>query len=65
MAKDGGGWNQLKRDKQSFMTDEFELGNGLSFHDTIRLDSSGNIIGRPHTKLSMDEKTFRSNWSKD
>jgi hypothetical protein len=65
MAQDNRGWNQLKRDKQSFMTDEFDLGDGLTFHDTIRLDSVGNIIGKPHTKFSMNEKTFRYDWSKE
>ncbi len=64
MATDNNGLNQLKRDKNSFMTDEFRIDKNLSFHDTFRFDQQGNIIGKPHTTVSFDGITKRTNLPK-
>ncbi len=61
MAEDGKGWNQLKRNKSSFKTDNFEV-NGISIHDTITVDKDGNII-KGHTKVTSEGKSFRTGFS--
>lgn len=58
MADSGNGWNPLKRNPNGFMTDQFDLGNGLSYHDTININSNGDIT-KSHTTFSIDNQTLK------
>lgn len=54
MAKDGNGWNPLTRNPNGAMTDNFDLGDGLTFHDTINVNSNGDIT-KSHTSFTNND----------
>ncbi|HKL44453.1 MAG TPA: hypothetical protein VJ892_04180 [Candidatus Absconditabacterales bacterium] len=65
MAKNGNGFNPLKRDNNSAMTDNFHIkdknvGN-IQFHDTFKFDKNGNVCGKPHTTFQVGNQTKRIN----
>lgn len=60
MAKDGNGWNQLTRNNNGFKTDNFNVGNGISVHDTINVNSNGDIT-KPHTTIDFGNQSIRIN----
>ena len=65
MATNNNGWNPLKRNPNGVMTDNFNLGNGLNVHDTINVNSNGDItkshttfdIGNQQVKIYSDGNT--------
>jgi len=65
MATYDNGWNPLKRNPNGFMTDQIDLGDGLYYHDTINVNSNGDItkshntfnIGNHQIKIYPDGNT--------
>lgn len=58
------GFNLSKRDPGSAFTENYDLGGGTYFHDTMKFDAQGDIIGKkPHTTFFNDlGQTKRANW---
>ena len=64
MADNNKGWNQLKRNTSSFMTDKFDLGDGLKTHSTwtfngdkMKYHDSFNMEGYTKLKIFSDGST--------
>lgn len=58
MAKDGNGWNPLTRNPNGAMSDNFDLGDGPTFHETINVNSDGDIT-KSHTSFSINNQKIK------
>ena len=58
MATNNNGWNPLSRNSNGAMTDTTDLGDGLSYHDTINVTSSGDIT-KSHTTIDSDSQQIK------
>ena len=58
MATNDKGWNHLTRNQNGFMTDNINLGNGLSAHYTINVNSNGDIT-KSHTTFGVENQKVK------
>ena len=58
MATNDKGWNPLSRNPNGFMTDQIDLGNGLSYHHTINVNSNGDIT-KSHTTFDIGNQQVK------
>lgn len=54
MATGYKGWNRLSRNPNGFMTNHFNLGNGLRYHHTIHTQNGS--IRKAHTTFTSGPK---------
>jgi len=58
MTTDNNGFNRLNRNQNGLMTDTFSLGNEGDFHDTINVNTNGDIT-KSHTTFDLGNQQVK------